>query len=128
MHDRHSGNARRDVFERLQPLPTNRVLKISETGNIATRPRQAGDEPTTNRVCHVNKHNRDRAGCSPNCVERSDGLCPNCVGCELSQFCSERPTGMGVAAEKAKLEPNLVAIHPTQFGKLECTPWGGQMG
>jgi len=25
---------------------------------------------------------------------------------------------MGVAAEKAKLEPNLAAIHPTQFGKL----------
>src|SRR6516225_7611980 len=110
---------RHDWHVRLVPLATGG----HEMWVVAGRP--GTEEPDHRhgrlRVCHVNKDNRDRADCSPNCVERSDGLCPNCVGCELSQFCSERPTGIGVAAEKA----NPVSLVATQLGAHEVSNLGG---
>ena len=42
--DRHSCNARGDLFQQLQPFCAQAVLEHEKAGGIAARPRQAGDE------------------------------------------------------------------------------------
>jgi hypothetical protein len=102
----------------LQPLASNRVFEIGETGNIATRPRQAGDVATAYRIRNVNEYNWNRAGRVPHCIERGNALSPNHVGRKPDHFCREHSAGTGIAAKKTKLVSNIVAVHPSQLGKL----------
>jgi hypothetical protein len=54
--DRQSGYRRRDLLKQLRPFPTQAGFVIHETGDVATRPRQAGDEAGRYRIGDYREH------------------------------------------------------------------------
>jgi len=60
--DCHSRQARRDLFEQLQPFPGRAVLESHEAGGVAARPRQAVDEAGGDRIADDREHDRHGAG------------------------------------------------------------------
>jgi len=57
--DRHSRHAGRDLFEQLQPLPADAVLREGKTGGVAARPRHARDEASADWVSRRCEHDWD---------------------------------------------------------------------
>src|SRR6516165_5300600 len=55
---RYATDARRDLFEQLQPFSTQAVFEIGEPGDIAARPREALHETGTDRVHLIDEHDR----------------------------------------------------------------------
>src|SRR5262245_57326809 len=55
---RYPRHARRDLFEQLQPFPADAVFEQEETGGVATRPRQAFDKTSADRIDEVGEHDR----------------------------------------------------------------------
>lgn len=52
--------ARGNFSEPLQPFARNGIFEWRKSGHIATRMREAGHEPSSNGVGHVDENNRDR--------------------------------------------------------------------
>ena len=55
------GDVRCDLLEQLQPFWRNAVLELSEAGDVASRSRQAFDDPQSDRVDRLRKNDRDPA-------------------------------------------------------------------
>src|SRR5215813_8539903 len=48
--DRHPCHVRRDLLEKFQPLASDVVIKGGKASDIAARPRQTCDQPSTDRI------------------------------------------------------------------------------
>ena len=59
---RRARDLRRDLLEQLQPFPADAVFEIGETGDVASRPRQTGNEAAADRVDGIDEHDRQGAG------------------------------------------------------------------
>ena len=62
---RHTCHDRRDLLEQLQPFRTDAVFEVSKSGSVATRPCQALDQASANRIVGVARIRSARSGLPP---------------------------------------------------------------
>src|SRR5262245_29744127 len=112
--ERHTGDRRRDMFERLQPLAADGELETSEPGERAARAGEIRHEAAADRIGHLNEYDRQgvvlpqrrqhwRAGGEDQVRREADQL-----GCLLAQE-------GGVASRPAVLQAKVTPVGPAQF-------------
>src|SRR6266446_1222405 len=58
----HTFKLRHRLFEELQSFRAQINRHVADTGEVAARPCQAGDQPGTDRIRHIHHYDRDRLG------------------------------------------------------------------
>jgi len=61
-NDGRSRHAWRNLLQQFQPFPAHAVFKREETSGVAPWPRQAIDEPGSDRIGNHHEHDREGAG------------------------------------------------------------------
>jgi hypothetical protein len=113
--DRRSRDAGRDLFEQFHPFPAHAVFEIGETGGVASRPRQALDEASADRIGDIHKHDRDGAGrlLQGPYGHAADGQ--DRIRRERNQFRRLSANGSGLAAGRAIVDLQVSANRPAQL-------------
>src|SRR5262249_60655265 len=112
---RHSRQARHHLLEKFQPLPAYAVLNSHETGDIATRTRQAVDETGTDRIDDRREYDRHRAGRLQQRPHRRAALSQNDFRRERDQFRRVSADVVSFASGPASVDPNVAADDPARF-------------
>ena len=120
------GDARRNLFEQLQPLAGHRRLHIDETGDVAAWPRQARDEAAADRIGNDAKMmGMVRVCCSIAAVVGV--LCERMrSGCSATSSFANRCINSASPVRPAIVDPDVAALRPSKL--LESLPECGDEG
>jgi hypothetical protein len=108
-------DARRDIFEELQPFHADAVFKIGKAGGIAAWPRQALDEAGTDRIRGQREYDRHGAGCLEQRAHGHAAGCKNGVRRERHQFRGVTANALGIAHAPADVDLQVATVGPTQL-------------
>ena len=111
------GEARNDLFQKLQPLSAQGPFEVDEAGDISAGPRQAVDESAADRIGDCDEYDRN-GGCillesgHRRGRDRHDHVRPQSR--QLARVGSEPVI---VAARPTLFEMDIAALGPTQLRK-----------
>src|ERR1700738_2345611 len=115
-HDGDTRDSGCDLLEKLEPLSSQRWLKIAEPSDVTAGLRQAADEAQW--VGHSYKHNRNGAGLIHQGGDRGGGNGQDGVWLECNQPSGEGSHAIDLAIRPAIRDPSVAARPPERLKPL----------
>src|SRR5262249_26993700 len=119
-NDRCSVRPRRDFFQKLQKFAAKAVFERGETRSIATRPRHAIDQASTDRVSDQHEHDRYAIRCLQQRSQWGSPICQNDIRRKCDQFRRVFPSVRRITAAPSIVDLQIAAVGPAEF--LQCLP------
>jgi hypothetical protein len=114
--DRRPGDARRDLFEQLQPFCADAIFGQGEAGGVAAWPMEARNEAGPDRIGDLHEHHRQRAGRLLHLNHDGGTHRQNDVGRKRDQFRRVSAQAVDIAAcPPAKVDSQVTAHRPAQL-------------
>src|SRR5262245_53365938 len=111
-HTRKSG---KQLLEQFQALATEVRHHEAHACDVAAGSRQAGDEPTAQRVTGRHRDNGDRCGCPLGRERPERSNCHDDIDVEANQLCCEFRQPFEPILRKAALERDVFPLDPSQL-------------
>src|SRR5215813_488885 len=115
--DSYARHCRHDFSEQLHTLGCQFWADVAKAGDIATRPRKAGDKPLPYRIAAHGHDDRDRAGCALGRGNRRRIARDDDVDFKAHQLYSELAETVGVPVSKTPFDGEILAFGPTELAQ-----------
>src|SRR5262249_14894607 len=113
-YERGALNGRRNLLEHRKPLPGDGSLKILEPREIASGPRQAGNQTCTDRVRDGYEYYRDRTTCSLQLARDARSIREDHIGLQSKQIFRTCVNLLGSSHAKSRLDADIAALQPPE--------------
>ena len=118
------GDARRNLFEQLQPLAGHRALESDETGGVTAWPGQAHDEAAKDGIGNERENDGNGARLLHQRCSRRCALRKNKVGLQRDEFLRKSLQRLRVEGPPSIVDPDVTAVRPPEL--LEFLPECGE--
>src|SRR5262249_27953688 len=125
MDDRCSHDTGRDLSQQLQPFAAHRLV-IGKAGEIATRPRQAGEQTAADWIGHLHEYDWDCAGRFAHGIEYRLAVDEYDVRRASHQVCYIALDPIDVVGGPTVVDPDVTAFRPADL--LQLLPERGNAG
>jgi hypothetical protein len=98
----------------LDPFAAQRELEIGKAREIASRPRQTGDQAGGDRIAHLHEHDRNLAGFAAGRDGHRSGVGDQQIAAQFEQLLDGRPHALGVAGGPAIVDLKVAALGPAE--------------
>ena len=109
-----------NLLDHLQPFPDQWEVDEAEAGNVAARPRQAGDETLSDRIVDEAEYDRDGAARLFQCCDDWRPASDDDVRCRMHQLRRVRSDSAQVSAGISMLNSDIAVLGPPE--RLEPLP------
>src|SRR5262245_1904588 len=114
--DRQLAETGHDLAQEFQALARKLGRRKRQAGDVATRPRQTGDEASAKRVRHRREHDWDNRGRLFRCEDRRS-RCDNNIDLETDKLGGDLGETLEASLRPTNLDHNGTALDPSEFAQ-----------
>ena len=122
--DRDAGGRRNDLLEELKPLCAQIHCNVGEPREVRARPREAGDEPSSNRIADAHRDNWDCRRCLLGRTGRGRTRRHDEVNPQTDEFARASGEPIEPPLPPSVLKSDVLSLHVAKWAQTlpECVP------